>query len=84
MATYSTVNDGYDVTIHKSAKAAFRWVDGDDYRIEIRTEEGYEKVPLTKTAFMKELRERGEVRIYDEERFGGDWIYKVQKQERYY
>jgi hypothetical protein len=72
MTTFTTVDEGFMVSIYPSFEKMWLWVNEDDVYLEADNQ-----TPLTKRSLKAELKEFGTARIFKED--CTDWTLKIQK-----
>ncbi|HBO2102339.1 hypothetical protein [Pseudomonas aeruginosa] len=81
MPLYSAVDEGYEVEVYRTLKAACEA--HADARLFVVPEDEFDdeasEVPATAAAIRKALRAQGEVRISDD--CGRDWKYKITRHD---
>lgn len=74
---YTIVDEGYDVSVFRSAKAAAAWVMGNGLCLD---NDVAAPVEADEATIVRALRKDGVVRLFPTE--GGDWRYRIEKHNK--
>jgi hypothetical protein len=74
---YTVVDEGYDVSVFRSAKAAAAWVAGNGLCLDNDSEA---PVEASEADIIRALRKDGLVRLFPVD--GGDWRYRMEKHNK--